>query len=238
MAGSTASRFAAIRGRGGHLHGDVAAVGLETVGRGVDALHVELHEHADLAAAVDVGRHGAALDEREAGQLDVLAQRVDGVGHHGLHRLALGVGGLEGLQVGGLGGQGGLGDLLGVGLELVVHAHEVGLAVELHDGARRGVVGDDGHDRALVGGAAGLLGNGGQAGVAQDVDGLFQVGFGLDERLLALHHAGAGHLAELLDQGSGDLSHVVPFSLRRRMRGAGVEAPSGRIGGEGSTLLS
>ena len=132
MAGSTASRF-------GDLHGHVATELLEAVGRGVDALDVELHEHADLAAAVDVGRHGAALHHREAGELDVLAQRVDSVGHHGLDRLACGVGGLEGLEVGRLGGQGGLGDLLGVGLELVVHAHEVRLAVDLDDGARRGV---------------------------------------------------------------------------------------------------
>ena len=63
-------------------------------------------------------------------------------------------------------------------------------------------------------GTAGLLGDGGQAAGAQHVDGGVQVAFGLDERLLALHHAGAGHLAELLDQGSGDLrSHGEFLSL-------------------------
>src|SRR3546814_9456896 len=43
--------------------------------------------------------------------------------------------------------------------------------------------------------------------LAQPVDGAFEVAGGFAERLLAVHHAGPGHLAELLDQSRGDLSH-------------------------------
>src|SRR3546814_7733554 len=43
--------------------------------------------------------------------------------------------------------------------------------------------------------------------LAQPVDGAFEVAGGFAERLLAVHHAGSGHLAELLDQSRGDLSH-------------------------------
>ena len=62
-------------------------------------------------------------------------------------------------------------------------------------------------DGALVRGAAGLLGERGQAARAQDVDGRVDVAVGLGERLLAVHHARAGALAELLDHAGGDLSH-------------------------------
>ena len=137
---------------------------------------------------------------------------MDAVGHDGLHGLAVDLGGLQRLHVGRLGGQGGLGDLLGVGLELLVHAHEVGLAVQLDDGAGGAGVVHDGHDGALVGGTAGLLGHGGQTAGAQHVDGLLHVALGLGQGLLALHHARAGHLAELLHHGSGEISHE--FLLR------------------------
>ena len=74
---------------------------------------------------------------------------------------------MRGLDVGGLRCDGSLGDLLGVSLELLVHADEVGLAVELDDGADGAVVGDERHDGALVGGTAGLLGDGGETARAQ-----------------------------------------------------------------------
>ena len=44
----------------------------------------------------------------------------------------------------------------------------------------------------------GLLGGGGEALGAQPVDRGFQVAAGLVERLLAIHHAGAGALAQVL----------------------------------------
>ena len=207
------------RGSGGNLHGNVAAVSLEALGSGVDALDVEGHQNADLAATVDVGGDAAGIDGGGAGELDVLAQHVDGVGEDVLDGLALEGGGAQSLDVGGLGSQSGAAELLGVGLELLVHAHEVGLAVQLDDGGGLGIIGQNGHDGALVGGTAGLLGGSGQTAGAQHVDSLLHIAIGLDERLLALHHAGVGHLAQFLDHGSGDSSHVGSFlSLLRRRR--------------------
>ena len=84
---------------------------------------------------MDVGGHGLGVHHGHAGQLRVLAHHMDAVGDHVLDGLAIDDGGFESLHVGRLGGEGRLGDLLGVGLELLVHAHEVGLAVQLDHGA-------------------------------------------------------------------------------------------------------
>ena len=43
---------------------------------------------------------------------------------------------------------------------------------------------------------------------AQELDGLVEVAVGLGQGLLAVHHAGAGEVAELLDVGGGEVSHV------------------------------
>ena len=72
-------------------------------------------------------------------------------------------------------------------------------------------------DQALGGGAAGLLGRGRKALLAQPVDGGFHVAVGLGQRLLAVHHARAGLVAQLFHQRSGDLGHViVSTSVARR----------------------
>jgi hypothetical protein len=52
-------------------------------------------------------------------------------------------------------------------------------------------------DHALAGGAARLLGGAGQALLAKDVLGLLEVPGALDQRALAIHHAGARLLTEL-----------------------------------------
>ena len=137
---------------------------------------------------------------------------MDAVGNDGLDGLAVNLGSLERVHVGRLGGEGSLGDLLGVSLELLVHANEVGLAVELDDSAGGCVLGNESHNGAFIGGTAGLLSNSGKTAGAQNVDGLVHIAVGLDEGLLALHHAGAGHFAEFLDHSSGNVSHGnVPF---------------------------
>ena len=50
--------------------------------------------------------------------------------------------------------------------------------------------------------------------VRRDVHRLVHVALGLHERLLALHHAGAGHFAQFLDHGSSDVSHDDSFLVR------------------------
>src|SRR3546814_1669813 len=62
-------------------------------------------------------------------------------------------------------------------------------------------------DQALGRDAAGLLGGGGEALLAQPVDRGLHVALGLTQRLLAVHHAGAGLLAQFLDLRGGDCSH-------------------------------
>jgi hypothetical protein len=54
--------------------------------------------------------------------------------------------------------------------------------------------------------AAGLLGGSGKALGAQRVDGGFDVATGFVQSLLAIHHAGAGALAQVLHV-SGGISH-------------------------------
>ena len=188
--------------------------GLEGLGRSrLGLLEGELDEDADLAAHVDVAgeRTGLGLTGGEARELHVLTDDVDELGETGLDGLTVHVGGEEGVEIGGLGGDDGLGDLGGEVGELRVGRDEVGLAGDLDQGAGAAVLGDAGGDGALVGGAASLLGGGGQAVLAHDVDGEVDVPVSLDEGLLRLHHGGAGHVAELLDHSGGDLGHETSF---------------------------
>src|SRR5690606_26342360 len=104
----------------------------------------------------------------------------------------------------------GLGDGFGEGDEVLVLGDEVGLGIDLDDG--RAVAGLGEGDAALGGHAVGLLVGLGQAGLAQRLGGGVDVAAGLGERLLAFHHAGAGALAQFLDQGSGDF-HWGPRDL-------------------------
>src|SRR5690606_25527435 len=87
--------------------------------------------------------------------------------------------------------------------ELVVLGDEVGLGVELDD--RAAVVGDQTGGGLTLGAALGGL-----CGTrdAEHLDRLVEISVGLGERLLGVHHAGAGGVAELLDLGGGD-SHVL-----------------------------
>ena len=157
---------------------------------------------------------------------------MDHLGEGGVDGLAIELAGLEGLDVGGVLLGDDLGELGREAGELRVGADEVGLAGELEDGAGLAVIRDKGGNGALVGVAAGALDGLGDAHGAQDVDGLLEVALGLDEGLLALHHRGVGHLAELLDERGGNLSHVLLLwiktnttsRLERRYSAAGASA--------------
>ena len=128
---------------------------------------------------------------------------------------------MQRLDVGRLGLRRGVGDLLGGGDEVLALGDEVGLALELDEDARG--VGDQTGGRLALGAALRRLGG---ALDAQDLDGLVEVAVGLVERLLAVHHAGAGLLAELLDVGSGEVSHV-SFFLERWWRSGPAGPPYG-----------
>ena len=161
----------------------------------------EVHEHGDAAAHVDVGDAHAAVVAAEAADLDVLADDEDLVVlllEDGL--LAAGVlAGEQGVEVGGVVLRDDLGDVLDVVDEELVLGDEVALGVDLDDGAHAAVGADPGVSHALGGYAAGLLLRGGEALLAQPLDGLVHVAVGGGKGLLAVHHADAGGLAEVLN---------------------------------------
>src|SRR5215211_228887 len=89
-------------------------------------------------------------------------------------------------------------------LEVLVARDEVRLALDLHDRALSPVGMDVGGDDPIGGAATAALGGRGGALLAENVDRLLGVSLGLLERLLHVHHRGAGALAEGLDVGRGD----------------------------------
>ena len=111
------------------------------------------------------------------------------------------------------GGDGLRQDLVGEGDELLALGDEVRLAVDLDEGADA-VAGRGGHE--AVGGRAALtLRDALEALDAKDLDGLGAVAVGLVERLLDVHHAGAGLLAQRLDVSGGVVRHALYRSFRQ-----------------------
>src|SRR6218665_860202 len=118
-----------------------------------------------------------------------------------------------------LGGKFLAGDVLGIGggdvhghllhqvLEVRVAGDEVRLAVDLHEHADAAAVHVGAH-QTLGGHAAGLARQLGAELLAQPLLGLDEVTRGLAERLLAIHQARAGLLAEFLHHRGADLGHV------------------------------
>jgi hypothetical protein len=172
-------------------------------------------QHADLA---ETRSHGVVRVSRDRalGNLEALHATRDHVLADGgdqarkviLHGLAAGDLGrsqlLDAVHV-----QAGLGDRPGGVLETLVARHEVGLGVHLHHGRGRAlaVVANGGGDQAFGGHAVGLLGGLGQALGAQPVGRALDVAARLLQRLFAVHHAGAGALAQILHQRGRDLRH-------------------------------
>src|SRR5699024_8291886 len=153
-------------------------------------------QHADLRGQVLVGAvlvlaDALAGDAADPTDQDLLAHGGAGVGE----RLAEGGGGeVLGLDRAGLDG-GGHG-LVAAGDAPVVLGHEVGLGVELDQGAGLAAlaVTDVDGDEALGGGAALALGDALEALDADQLDGLDLVAVRLVERLLDVEHARAGGL--------------------------------------------
>ena len=98
------------------------------------------------------------------------------------------------VHIGGIVLRDGLGDILHEGHEQLALGAEVGLAVDLHHDAHTVLGQRVGH--TLGGDAAGLLGSLGQALLTQPLNSLIHIAVALDKRLLAVHHAHAGHLAQ------------------------------------------
>ena len=152
------------------------------------------------------------VDHLVEAALDNLLADVLGLGEHVLHlHLDILLGGDHG-GVGILGGHvldvhagGGLhGDVIDELLEPVTAGDKVSLAVDLDNHTEAGATVDVGADGTLSGDAGGLLIGGGDALLAEPDDGLLEVAAALGEGLLAVHHAGAGGVADSLDVLGGD----------------------------------
>src|SRR5215472_2900335 len=90
-------------------------------------------------------------------------------------------------------------------LELVVARYEVGLGVDFDDGPDGATCRDP--NQTLCGDSPSLAGGRRQTLHPQPVDGPFDIAPGFAERSLAIHHARAGLLAQLLDQRRGYFRH-------------------------------
>jgi hypothetical protein len=152
------------------------------------------------------------FEKHEATHVDVLAD----LGHQ---RLARGVDrviptgerrGEQRIEVGRSLFQRGLRDRHGKVAEVVALGDEVGLAVDLDHRHTAAVGGLGDLDGSLGGHLAGALAGLGQAALAHQLDRGLDVATGLDQRLLALHHAGAGALTQLLDHARGNRHLFTP----------------------------
>ena len=145
---------------------------------------------------MDIAHAGVLGEADEAADLQILTDGHDLLGH-GLgngqvtaHILAV----HQSVHIGGILLGDDLGDVLHEGHEQVALGAEVGLAVDLHHDAHAVLGQGIGH--TLGGDAAGLLGSLGQALLAQPLNSLIHIAVALDQRLLAVHHTHAGHLAQ------------------------------------------
>src|SRR6185437_13349785 len=174
------------------------------------------NQHAD-AAAVHVGaKHPGVVGAHQTAHLHVLAdlrdQRLTGF----LDTAATELGGLQGLGVLRAALERGLRHFIGERQEIFVLGDEIGFRVDLDQHAVAAVLGQ--RDAAFGGHAIGLLVGLGETLLAQPFDRRVDVAVVLGERFLALHHAGAGALAQFLDHRGGDI-HVATSSAWARRRG-------------------
>ena len=158
--------------------------------------------------------HGRRRHERHAAHGEVLADLGDQRATLLVDRLAAGeLQAIDRLDVRRAGGQRRLGDFGREAAEVVATRDEVRLAVHFdqHAGLAVGGLLDD--DHAFGGDARGLLVGLRETRLAHVLGGGVQVAVGFDECLLALHHAGAGALAQLLDRICGECSFDLPRTV-------------------------
>ncbi len=190
------------------MHGDLLANGFCA---GLVAA-IDADQHADLAHAgrsggVDVGRDRVGLNSRHAANGHVLADGGDLGGDIVVDRFALHVSCFQRVDVSGA--RGDLSDLGHHRLEVGVARDEVGFRVHFNRNAN--AVGGGDSDEAFSGGAAGFLGGFRQTFGAQPVNSGFHVAVGFCQRLLGVHHACAGRVAQLFHLFRGDRHEISPW---------------------------
>ena len=179
------------RVHGSHLHGNTTG---DVIGNDL----AESHDGAQFAVEVDILAHERGLEGAIVSK-DVLLTGFAGlVGDVLVQGVTVcGLYSLEGLQVCGELGDSCIGDGSGEGFEIGRSSHEVGLAAQAHEDGLSAV--DTAENGTLGGLIVTTLGEGGLTLLAKDFNGTLEVACGLFEGLFAIHHAGAGHIAQFLD---------------------------------------
>ena len=185
---------------------------------------LELDEHADPRAVHVRADVALALDELEAAHVDVLADLRDEIEPTFLERAPLRREAISASRLAGRLSSTTLGDALGEAAEVVVLRDEVGLGVDLDERVTARALVALEHDAAFRRDARRLLVRLRLALLAQQLAGGIEVAVRVDERLLAIHHARARALAELLDQSRFHVHCRSPHSL------AALRASSSPVG--------
>ena len=163
---------------------------------------LQFHQYTDTSAVYVggyAGRLAGRLQHTKTPHSDVLAQLNDQATPRLVHRGVPWQGGSQQrLQRVGLRREHVRSELVAERRKDFVARHEVGLAVQLHHGARAICTLAD-KDSPLGGYPVGLAVGARQAGHAHVFDGSLQVAAGLLQGALAIHHAGAGAAPEFPD---------------------------------------
>ena len=192
------------------MHGDLAAEGFDVLGV---AFRLERDDDADLAEArrnrvVHVAGDGPVPGGEicRAAQRHVLADRadhlLDGVANGSAATRELGLGQLVEIS---LGLKRSLGDARSHLLEGRVAGDEIRLGIDLDQRRLFGVGGKT--DQTFHGDAAGLLGGLGETLGPEPIDRGLDVALGLGKRRLAIHHARARLIAQVLHHGCRNCRH-------------------------------
>src|SRR3954453_3033537 len=99
-------------------------------------------------------------------------------------------------------------------LEILIARHEIGFGIDLDDDAV--IAAHRNGDEPFRRDAAGFFGSFRQAFLTQPIDGSFDVAGDFGQRVLAVHHAGAGLLAKILDEAGGNGGHFLLVLLCSR----------------------
>ena len=171
-------------------------------------LLVEAQDRTQLLVEVHVSGAVGSLDAAVVSQLDLLARLTRFLGHHLLDGAALCVfRSHQRIAVGSVVLHGDLQHGLCRSRILGVLGHEVGLARQAEDVSLLAY--DLRNDDTLGSGAVGALGDDELTFLADNVLSAGKITFSFDEGLLAVHHTGAGHLAELHYISSFDFHNLV-----------------------------
>ena len=184
-----------------NLHCNILAQSLIATG--------QLYDNADLATHVDVGSQLAILSginlETTEGQL--FTDGSNSLSHNLSNSLAIHLGSIQSIHISRLASNNVLSNLLYQCQEVLVLGNEVSLGVNLNDASSL-AIGSSSYN-TLGSNAASLLSSLGNTLLTEIINSLVLVALALNQSLLAVHHACASNLAQLLNQCSSNLCHYV-----------------------------